>query len=60
MSDSGGPLSPDRPDVDRDFRVDAPATPAGTHPPRNTLVTTHNKTQVALGLRDEDVCRPGT
>ncbi|WP_302082548.1 excinuclease ABC subunit UvrB [Salinibaculum rarum] len=32
MSDSGGPLSPDRPDVDRDFRVDAPFDPAGDQP----------------------------
>ena len=32
MSDSGGPLSPDRPDVDREFRVDAPFTPAGDQP----------------------------
>jgi excinuclease ABC subunit B len=32
MSDSGGPLSPDRPDVDRDFRVDAPFEPAGDQP----------------------------
>jgi excinuclease ABC subunit B len=32
MSDSGGPLSPDRPDVDRDFRVDAPFSPAGDQP----------------------------
>ncbi|MFB6178650.1 MAG: DEAD/DEAH box helicase family protein, partial [Halorientalis sp.] len=33
MSDSSGsPLSPDRPDVDRDFRVDAPFDPAGDQP----------------------------
>jgi excinuclease ABC subunit B len=32
MSDSGGPLSPDRPDVDRPFRVDAPFEPAGDQP----------------------------
>jgi excinuclease ABC subunit B len=32
MSDSGGPLSPDRPDVDHDFRVDAPFEPAGDQP----------------------------
>ncbi|MFC7131773.1 MULTISPECIES: excinuclease ABC subunit UvrB [Salinibaculum] len=32
MSDSGGPLSPDRPDVDHDFRVDAPFSPAGDQP----------------------------
>ncbi|MFB6164480.1 MAG: DEAD/DEAH box helicase family protein, partial [Haloarculaceae archaeon] len=33
MSDtSGSPLSPDRPDVDRDFRVDAPFEPAGDQP----------------------------
>ncbi len=31
MSDSG-PLSPDRPDVDRPFRVDAPFEPAGDQP----------------------------
>ncbi|MFB6309544.1 MAG: DEAD/DEAH box helicase family protein, partial [Haloarculaceae archaeon] len=31
MSDSG-PLSPDRPDVDREFRVDAPFEPAGDQP----------------------------
>jgi excinuclease ABC subunit B len=31
MSDSG-PLSPDRPDVDRQFRVDAPFEPAGDQP----------------------------
>ncbi len=31
MSDSG-PLSVDRPDVDRDFRVDAPFEPAGDQP----------------------------
>ncbi|AQL42685.1 excinuclease ABC subunit B [Halorientalis sp. IM1011] len=33
MSDtSGSPLSPDRPDVDRAFRVDAPFDPAGDQP----------------------------
>ena len=32
MSDSGGPLSVDRPDVDRPFRVDAPFEPAGDQP----------------------------
>ncbi len=32
MSDSGGPLSPDKPDVDREFRVDAPFDPAGDQP----------------------------
>ena len=32
MSDSGGPLSPDRPEVDRPFRVDAPFEPAGDQP----------------------------
>ena len=32
MSDSGGPLSPDRPDVDRQFRVEAPFEPAGDQP----------------------------
>jgi excinuclease ABC subunit B len=32
MSESGGPLSPDRPDVDREFRVDAPFEPAGDQP----------------------------
>ena len=33
MSDtSGSPLSPDRPDVDREFRVDAPFDPAGDQP----------------------------
>ena len=32
MSQSGGPLSPDRPDVDRDFRVEAPFDPAGDQP----------------------------
>ncbi len=32
MSDSGGPLSPDRPDVDRAFRVEAPFEPAGDQP----------------------------
>ena len=32
MSQSGGPLSPDRPDVDRDFRVEAPFEPAGDQP----------------------------
>ncbi|MFB6223408.1 MAG: excinuclease ABC subunit UvrB [Haloarcula sp.] len=32
MSDTGGPLSIDRPDVDREFRVDAPFDPAGDQP----------------------------
>ncbi|UWG49130.1 Excinuclease ABC subunit B, helicase [Halanaeroarchaeum sp. HSR-CO] len=32
MSDSTGPLLPDRPDVDRPFRVDAPFEPAGSQP----------------------------
>ncbi|AOW81225.1 excinuclease ABC subunit B [Halodesulfurarchaeum formicicum] len=32
MSDSAGPLSPDRPDVDRSFRVEAPFDPAGDQP----------------------------
>ncbi|GCF13478.1 excinuclease ABC subunit B [Haloarcula mannanilytica] len=32
MSDTGGPLSIDRPDVDRPFRVDAPFEPAGDQP----------------------------
>ncbi len=32
MSDTSGPLSPDRPEVDRDFRVDAPFEPAGDQP----------------------------
>jgi excinuclease ABC subunit B len=32
MSDSAGPLSPDRPDADRSFRVDAPFDPAGDQP----------------------------
>ncbi|WP_420182326.1 excinuclease ABC subunit UvrB [Haloarcula sp. KBTZ06] len=32
MSDTGGPLSIDRPDVDREFRVDAPFEPAGDQP----------------------------
>ena len=32
MSDTSGPLSPDRPDVDRRFRVDAPFEPAGDQP----------------------------
>ncbi|MFC7076553.1 excinuclease ABC subunit UvrB [Haloarcula halophila] len=32
MSDAGGPLSRDRPDVDREFRVDAPFDPAGDQP----------------------------
>ena len=31
MSDAG-PLSPDRPDVERPFRVDAPFDPAGDQP----------------------------
>ena len=32
MSDSGSPLSPDRPDADTAFRVDAPFEPAGDQP----------------------------
>ncbi|MFC7167200.1 excinuclease ABC subunit UvrB [Halospeciosus flavus] len=32
MSDSEGPLSVDRPDVDHDFEVDAPFDPAGDQP----------------------------
>ncbi len=32
MSDTAGPLSPDRPDVDRSFRVEAPFDPAGDQP----------------------------
>jgi len=32
MSDTSGPLSPDRPAVDRNFRVDAPFEPAGDQP----------------------------
>jgi excinuclease ABC subunit B len=32
MSDASGPLSPDRPDVDNDFEVDAPFDPAGDQP----------------------------
>jgi excinuclease ABC subunit B len=32
VSDTGGPLSPDRPEVDRSFRVDAPFEPAGDQP----------------------------
>ncbi|MCU4800619.1 excinuclease ABC subunit UvrB [Halobacteria archaeon HArc-gm2] len=32
MSNSGSPLSVDRPDVDRPFRVDAPFDPAGDQP----------------------------
>ncbi|MFB6093348.1 MAG: excinuclease ABC subunit UvrB [Halanaeroarchaeum sp.] len=32
MSESSGPLSPDRPDVDRRFSVDAPFDPAGDQP----------------------------
>ncbi|MEZ3142563.1 excinuclease ABC subunit UvrB [Halobaculum sp. MBLA0143] len=32
MSDAEGPLSPDRPEVDRDFEVDAPFDPAGDQP----------------------------
>jgi len=32
VSESGGPLSPDRPDADSDFRVDAPFDPAGDQP----------------------------
>ncbi|ARS91729.1 excinuclease ABC subunit UvrB [Natrarchaeobaculum aegyptiacum] len=32
MSDTQGPLQPDRPDVDRPFEVDAPFEPAGDQP----------------------------
>ena len=32
MSDAGSPLSPDRPGLDRPFRVDAPFEPAGDQP----------------------------
>ena len=32
MSDTEGPLSPDRPGLDREFRVDAPFEPAGDQP----------------------------
>ncbi|WP_254536173.1 excinuclease ABC subunit UvrB [Halomarina litorea] len=32
MSDAGSPLSPDRPGLDRPFRVDAPFDPAGDQP----------------------------
>ncbi|NHN43511.1 excinuclease ABC subunit UvrB [Halorubellus sp. JP-L1] len=32
MSESGGPLSPDKPDVEREFRVNAPFDPAGDQP----------------------------
>ena len=32
MSDSSGPLSPDRPDAEGQFRVDAPFDPAGDQP----------------------------
>ena len=32
MSDTSGPLSPDRPGVDREFEVDAPFEPAGDQP----------------------------
>ncbi|QLH81577.1 excinuclease ABC subunit UvrB [Halosimplex pelagicum] len=32
MSDTEGPLSPDRPDAESDFRVDAPFDPAGDQP----------------------------
>jgi excinuclease ABC subunit B len=32
MSDAGGPLSPDRPEEDKPFRVDAPFEPAGDQP----------------------------
>jgi len=32
MSDTGGPLSPDRPEAESDFRVDAPFEPAGDQP----------------------------
>jgi excinuclease ABC subunit B len=32
MSETGGPLSPDHPDAERPFRVDAPFEPAGDQP----------------------------
>ncbi|WP_436936056.1 excinuclease ABC subunit UvrB [Halovenus marina] len=32
MSDASGPLAPDRPDAESDFRVDAPFDPAGDQP----------------------------
>jgi len=32
MSETGGPLTPDRPDLERDFRVEAPFEPAGDQP----------------------------
>ncbi|MFB6086704.1 MAG: excinuclease ABC subunit UvrB [Halodesulfurarchaeum sp.] len=32
MSDSAGPISPDQPDIDRSFRVEAPFDPAGDQP----------------------------
>jgi len=32
VSESGGPLSPDKPDAEREFRVDAPFDPAGDQP----------------------------
>ncbi|WP_135664226.1 excinuclease ABC subunit UvrB [Halorhabdus rudnickae] len=32
MSDTSGPLSPDRPDAESEFRVDAPFEPAGDQP----------------------------
>jgi len=32
MSDAGGPLSPDRPEAESEFRVDAPFEPAGDQP----------------------------
>ena len=32
MSESGGPLSPDKPDVEKEFRVNAPFDPAGDQP----------------------------
>jgi len=32
VSESGGPLSPDRPDGEKDFQVDAPFEPAGDQP----------------------------
>ena len=32
MSESSGPLSPDNPDVEREFRVNAPFDPAGDQP----------------------------
>ncbi|MEF8843500.1 MAG: DEAD/DEAH box helicase family protein, partial [Haloarculaceae archaeon] len=32
MSDTGGALTPDRPEAERPFRVDAPFDPAGDQP----------------------------